>query len=65
MAIRYNEYLTKAEAEERLRYAHEDAKFCPDCLSQLGELEGADESLVLMCRNEMCLNEEEYPIKEK
>lgn len=54
------DYLTKDEAEERLRYAPEDAKFCPDCLSQLDELEGA-EGLVLMCRNEMCLNEEEYP----
>jgi len=49
--------LTRAEAEERLRYAPEDGKFCPDCLS---ELVGSIGDSFLFCSNEMCLNEAQY-----
>ena len=47
------EYLTKVEAEERLRFASDDAKFCPDCLTELKKSETS-----LYCPNEMCLNDE-------
>ena len=58
MGLRYMGYLIKTEAEERLRFAPEGAKFCPDCLTQLREAED-DEGHHFYCPNEMCLNDEE------
>ena len=53
--------LTKAETEERFRFAKEDAKFCPDCLGQLREILDTDNNrTVFYCQNEMCQNEAQY-----
>ena len=51
------EYLTKQEAEERLRFEPEDGKFCPDCLTKLAEVSGND-GMRIYCPNKMCLNDE-------
>ena len=56
------DYLTKTEAEERLRFAPEDARFCPDCLSELAKTEDGDKS-IYYCPNEMCLNEEQENVQ--
>ena len=48
--------LTKTEAEERLRFAPDDAFFCPACLE---ELRKASDGL-LFCLNSQCLNLDSY-----
>ena len=53
--------LTKAEAEERLRFAPEEAKFCPDCLTQLSGVDDiGDGRPGFYCPNEMCHNGAQY-----
>ena len=57
------EYLTKIEAEERLRFANEDAKFCPYCLTEL-KLIASDTHHNYYCPNEMCLYDEQGELDE-
>jgi len=47
--------LSKAEAEERFRFAPEGARFCPDCLTELRKID-SDKGGVFYCTNEMCMN---------
>jgi len=56
------EFLTKIEAEDRLRFIPEDARFCPDCLTEL-KLVHTDDS-IYYCPNEMCLNDEQGELNE-
>lgn len=47
--------------EELLRWANslsDDAVLCPHCLSVMSKMEG-NKGMVYVCRNEMCLFEEE------
>jgi len=51
--------LSKAEAEERFRFAPEGARFCPDCLTELRKRD-SDKGGVFYCTNEMCMNDYFY-----
>jgi len=56
--------LTREEVEERIQDTYSTSSgrlyFCPDCLSQLGEIEGDEGELLFLCPNEICLNGDEY-----
>ena len=50
---------TKAQAIAIINDLPDDARLCPYCLEEMGELGGDEGETVYMCRNEMCLYEEE------
>ena len=52
------EYLTRQDLAAWIETLPDGVLLCPDCKTELGELEGVG-GTVWMCRNEMCLNEEE------
>lgn len=57
------DYVTIQEARKILNDTREDALLCPSCYDVLKEWDGDEgESNYLMCTNEMCLDETQYPI---
>ena len=51
--------LSKAEAEERFRFAPEGTKFYLDYLTEFRKID-SDEGGVFCCTNEMCMNDYSY-----
>lgn len=55
-------YLTAEQVRDWAAHQPEDGYWCEDCLSRLVQ---NPESGKYYCPNEMCLNQEEYDIKEE
>ena len=59
------EYMTIQQARKLFKGMKDDVKLYPSCLDVLSECEGdEDEDSYLMCCNEMCIDEAQYPIEQ-
>jgi len=56
------EWLTKGDLQDFVNTLPDDAVLCPYCYSRMDLMEG-DETYTYVCRNEMCLYEEEIPVE--